>query len=255
LGHFDPPSQKVQVDVRLDEVVLRAMARDPARRYQHAGDMKSDVESISQPVRRASWWKRKQVMRVQTVLRRLHSGPGDLRLAYLSAGTLGLAALLIGTGATSWGIFCVLCSFVFARATIAKSSIDGDFGPRQSLVYPTLILVYSFLLLTVFLWPLGCSLGATLPWADATKSTEIDLGAMGRFPLWGFTTYLTVTSTSLWWALLGMAIWGRPNLVRAVFRPFADRFQCRHCLLFSAASLLVFLAAVAAAGLALFGRM
>ena len=46
-GHFDPPSKKVQVDVRLDEVVLRAMAREPDRRYQHASDVKSDVESIS----------------------------------------------------------------------------------------------------------------------------------------------------------------------------------------------------------------
>ena len=47
-GHFEPPSKKVEVDVRLDEVVLRALAREPERRYQHASDVKSDVESISQ---------------------------------------------------------------------------------------------------------------------------------------------------------------------------------------------------------------
>jgi serine/threonine protein kinase len=46
-GHFEPPSKKVQVDVRLDEVVLRAMAREPERRYQHASEVKSDVELIS----------------------------------------------------------------------------------------------------------------------------------------------------------------------------------------------------------------
>lgn len=47
-GHFDPPSKKVAVDVRLDEVVLRSLAREPERRYQHAIDVRSEVESISQ---------------------------------------------------------------------------------------------------------------------------------------------------------------------------------------------------------------
>jgi uncharacterized protein (TIGR03067 family) len=47
LGRFAPPSQKVQVDVRLDEVVLRALEREPERRYQHASDVKAEVESIT----------------------------------------------------------------------------------------------------------------------------------------------------------------------------------------------------------------
>ena len=47
LGHFVPPSQKVQVDVRLDEVVLRALAREPERRYQQVSEVKTDVESIT----------------------------------------------------------------------------------------------------------------------------------------------------------------------------------------------------------------
>jgi hypothetical protein len=36
----------VQVDVRLDEIVLRSMAREPKRRYQHASDVKTDVELV-----------------------------------------------------------------------------------------------------------------------------------------------------------------------------------------------------------------
>src|SRR5881396_3859553 len=47
LGKFAPPSQKVQVDVRLDEVVLRALEKEPGRRYQHASEVKSDVETIA----------------------------------------------------------------------------------------------------------------------------------------------------------------------------------------------------------------
>ena len=46
LGRFDPPSQKVGVDVRVDEVVLRALAKEPARRYQHASEVKTDLDGL-----------------------------------------------------------------------------------------------------------------------------------------------------------------------------------------------------------------
>jgi tRNA A-37 threonylcarbamoyl transferase component Bud32 len=47
LGKFQPPSKKVQVDVRLDEVVLRALEKEPERRYQQASQVKTDVETIA----------------------------------------------------------------------------------------------------------------------------------------------------------------------------------------------------------------
>lgn len=50
LGRFAPPSQKVQVDVRLDEVVLRTLEKEPARRYQKASEVKTDVERIGESV-------------------------------------------------------------------------------------------------------------------------------------------------------------------------------------------------------------
>ncbi len=46
MGHFEPPSRKATVDARLDEVVLRSLAREPERRYQHASDVRTDLESI-----------------------------------------------------------------------------------------------------------------------------------------------------------------------------------------------------------------
>jgi serine/threonine protein kinase len=47
LGRFAPPSAKVQLDVRLDEVVLRTLEKEPERRYQQAGQVKTDVETIA----------------------------------------------------------------------------------------------------------------------------------------------------------------------------------------------------------------
>jgi predicted Ser/Thr protein kinase len=47
LGKFQPPSNKVEVDVRLDEVVLRALAKEPERRYQQVSEVKTAVETIT----------------------------------------------------------------------------------------------------------------------------------------------------------------------------------------------------------------
>jgi serine/threonine protein kinase len=43
LGRFAPPSHKAAVNERLDQVVLQALAREPAERYQDAGAFKQDV--------------------------------------------------------------------------------------------------------------------------------------------------------------------------------------------------------------------
>ncbi len=44
---IEPPSRKVQIDARLDEVVLRALENEPGRRYQHASQVKTAVETIA----------------------------------------------------------------------------------------------------------------------------------------------------------------------------------------------------------------
>src|SRR5207302_3612005 len=46
IGRFAPPSQKVQIDVRLDEIVLRALEKEPELRFQHASEVKAQVETI-----------------------------------------------------------------------------------------------------------------------------------------------------------------------------------------------------------------
>jgi len=47
IGRFEAPSHKVQIDVRLDEIVLRTLEKEPRRRYQAASDIKSDLNSIT----------------------------------------------------------------------------------------------------------------------------------------------------------------------------------------------------------------
>jgi tRNA A-37 threonylcarbamoyl transferase component Bud32 len=47
MGKFAPPSKRVHVDVRLDEIVLRALEQQPEQRYQQASQIKTDVELVT----------------------------------------------------------------------------------------------------------------------------------------------------------------------------------------------------------------
>lgn len=47
IGRFAPPSKTVGVDVRLDEVVLRALEREPTLRYQQASEVRTEVQAIA----------------------------------------------------------------------------------------------------------------------------------------------------------------------------------------------------------------
>ena len=46
LGKFAAPSKKVQVDVRLDEIVLHTLEKEPSLRYQNVSEVKTDVETV-----------------------------------------------------------------------------------------------------------------------------------------------------------------------------------------------------------------
>lgn len=43
----EPPSRKVSIDVRLDEIVLRALERNPSRRYQQVSEVRTKLETLT----------------------------------------------------------------------------------------------------------------------------------------------------------------------------------------------------------------
>lgn len=49
LGRFPNPSKRVQIDVRLDEIVLKALEKEPDLRYQQASEVKTGVETAMKP--------------------------------------------------------------------------------------------------------------------------------------------------------------------------------------------------------------
>ncbi len=63
LGRFQPPSQKADLDARLDEVVLRTLEKEPDRRYQQASQVRTDMDAIRSPASAANRGKRWAVVR------------------------------------------------------------------------------------------------------------------------------------------------------------------------------------------------
>lgn len=48
LGRFAPPSKKVSVDVRLDEIVLQTLEKEPSLRYQRVSEVGSQMQALSE---------------------------------------------------------------------------------------------------------------------------------------------------------------------------------------------------------------
>ncbi|MFC1764167.1 serine/threonine-protein kinase [Planctomycetota bacterium] len=90
LGKFQPPSQKVQIDVRLDEVVLKTLAKEPQRRYQQVSQVGTEVESIVANASRVEAGSLKRSMCFVSTpeylrtfkgrFRNVHQGKGELEL-------------------------------------------------------------------------------------------------------------------------------------------------------------------------------
>lgn len=47
IGRFSPPSQRTPLDPRVDEVVMRALEKEREKRYQSAGEVKTNVEHLT----------------------------------------------------------------------------------------------------------------------------------------------------------------------------------------------------------------
>ena len=114
MGWFAPPSKRVDVDVRMDAVVLRALEAEPSRRYQHASEVKSAVEALSAanhvpatplaPVATGNAVRLHKLLdETETHYRQLHHA------AFIAAESLLLAAVVVAvTSRTYWSVVAML---------------------------------------------------------------------------------------------------------------------------------------------------
>jgi len=117
LGRFAPPSKKVQVDLRLDNVVLRTLEKEPERRYQHVSEVKTDVEAISSGGRSGVSYRPATDDRLEAVRQRIRAPGIGLMIAGLINCGIALILLLV------WSIVSVTSGL-----TSPGSVITGSIG-------------------------------------------------------------------------------------------------------------------------------
>jgi predicted Ser/Thr protein kinase/uncharacterized membrane protein (DUF485 family) len=136
LGKFAPPSRKVEIDARLDEVVLRALEREPELRYQQAADVKTRLDTItSTPPGTAP------SLAVSTANRRVFAW---LSLAFLIVGLLGFP-LLIALNANDYA------TMTFSGLGLVLALIFGLVSWRERLGRVITIVIGGILALSAFL--------------------------------------------------------------------------------------------------------
>lgn len=155
------------------------------------------------------WVPEEEVPPWRRILRDLHSGREDWRLAYISFSLLLLGLAFSPTGFL--GLSLIMGSFCLSRAAVSVIQEHGDeIGPRKWLIYPSLIIVYS-LLVIVPLFFVVRSVGA---FADA-------MHGHGLFGEAGFVILLIVTTVPAICLLgLGLLVNCKPEMIRIAFRPF-----------------------------------
>ena len=88
------PSQRVEVSVKIDEMVLRALEKEPERRYQSAGEFRTMVETIASPEKTSDKWQKKS----------LHTEPGHRALngVVLACGVMSALILTLFYWLKQW---------------------------------------------------------------------------------------------------------------------------------------------------------
>jgi len=131
LGRFAPPSSKIEVDVKLDEVVLKTLAKEPQLRYQQASQIKTEVEGISRRaekeaakpprgrVRRA--WRRLVNWLDPRSSTRKRIGDAEVPASWpLGAVLFLLVCLIAAASASPFAILIVVCAALYGLYWVVK---------------------------------------------------------------------------------------------------------------------------------------
>ena len=151
---IEMPSQKIHVDVRLDEVVLRALEKSPEHRYQQADVFKTQVESIANsPGKKVP----SQPINAEYIITHLWQVVPIVAVAL---------AFINPWGSKAWMWFGAACAVLALLPGCVHSSVDMETSPgRWSLSVWIRIALVAFSLLL-----LG---SAFVFWTDRNKEVKI----------------------------------------------------------------------------------
>ena len=110
------PSQKLQLDVRIDEIVLRALNTNPEGRYQTVGEFQTMVETVAETNQDSDISKTPSSLPTTTQLPKEKKGKG------VFIGCLVALSLLIGLGLLL--VLVMVVVLYFSKTSSRSASID-----------------------------------------------------------------------------------------------------------------------------------
>ena len=125
MGRFDPPSAHSTATPEVDDVVLRALAKEPDRRYQRASEVKSDLESLDRG-ERAPQADRPARLSIHAVVSAAISGVG--LLAFLAA---AVEASSVDEAATQSDFFAAFMVVVVGFGLMTVGAVVGFWALRR----------------------------------------------------------------------------------------------------------------------------
>ena len=154
-----------------------------------------------------SWWRK--------MMLRLRTGPEDSRLAYLSFALLVLG-LLSGPGV----IILIPASFYISRTALSIAGGTEQINQQKRLIYPTLVVVYLFLACVILFGPVLLLLG----FADVLEGPMVGPGPFQDDADYWIVAWIVIAAvTGIWWLIATLALYGRPNSLKAAFYPFLEK--------------------------------
>jgi len=198
-GRFAVPSQKVQIDVRLDEVVLKALEREPEKRYQQVSQVQTEVTMITQTPWREAYAQAKSTPHAEGEAaggaRQPPVAPRFSRTAILGA---------------AWAMLF----FVAVPPFLAHEVETHEFWRNGPIRDPLMAVIFFLILLPAFVAPFGVSLCGYIALLQIRHSSGRICG-LGLaffdallFPLLAIDAFLIWASSGL--ALTFAHVVGRP---------------------------------------------
>lgn len=179
IGRFAPPSEKVQIDVRLDEVVLRTLETEPERRYQRVGEVRTDIQAIaSNDESRVAVPSAETARRAGQPKQAAHRRGRDPVVATLMRHDKSVGEVLVGL---RWLLFCVnLAVLVFGVVLGASREYSFSYSYSNYFEYAAKLVIHKYPVAAAMVFASGVlsvgiySIAASLARAKSARPAEDD---------------------------------------------------------------------------------
>ncbi len=114
-------------------------------------------------------------------------------------------------------------SFLVARAALAEAADPNELKSQKWFIYPSLIIVYSFVLFWLFAWPVFTLPIAAYELERNVRSSYLQFDDDLRY--WIMATSFIIAGLGLWWIVLAGLLLKCRRLLQVLFKPFGDWFN------------------------------